>query len=104
MEPGLADTQLSAPVAPNGAELSAKTVIDAITMWREAMKEAADRRANADRIEAIAIIQADGKNDAARKAQATLASVDARLRAEHAQADAKAAGAIVEMLIGARPR
>lgn len=88
------------------ARRSAETVVTAIRMWREAQKLAADKVAEAETVEARAILAASAdeklRNDAARKASATVASAEAYRLAEHAKADARAAGAVVELLLGAR--
>lgn len=80
------------------------TVLESIRIWRTAMHEAADRKRDAELAEARGLIAADGRSDAVRKAQATLASAELQRRFERAQADALAAGAIVDVFVGRRER
>jgi hypothetical protein len=85
--------------------MSRETIVGAsITIWRRALEEAAKTRIDAEIIEARALLAADAKNDAARKAQATIASEAAWRAAEHAAAQSKAAGAMVDFLLGGRAR
>ncbi|NUP13815.1 MAG: hypothetical protein HOW73_47880 [Polyangiaceae bacterium] len=88
------------PPAPTG-ELRPKTVDEAITHWRRAMEEHSRLKWDAEVAEAKALVAADGKNEAVRKAQAVLASASAHKLADEAKAQALAAEAMVVALVGA---
>lgn len=85
-----------------------QNAVEAIQLWQRALESAADFERDAELLEASAVLKAsanpDLKNDGARKASAALESAEAWRRAKHAQARAKAAGALVDLLVGSRGR
>lgn len=92
------------PLEPPPLEQRRAVVLHFITQWRIAREIAADARVDADVAAAQALVASDGKNDAVRKAHATIASADLERKAEILQAQAQAAGAVVDMLLGGRAR
>jgi anthranilate phosphoribosyltransferase len=85
-----------------------QSAVEAIQLWQRALESAADFERDAELLEARAVLQAcanpELKNDGARKAAAALETAEAWRRAKHAQARAKAAGALVDLLVGSRGR
>lgn len=101
-------TEQSDAARPTMPRDPVNTAAEAISMWQRALELAADMKRDAEIAEAHALIAAyanpELKNDGARKAAATLATAEFWRRSEHAQARAKAAGALVDLLLGGRAR
>lgn len=99
-------TDTAAPRA--AAKDPLQNAVEAIQLWQRALESAADCERDAELLEAAAVLKANAnpelKNDGARKASAALETAEAWRRAKHAQARAKAAGALVELLVGSRAR
>lgn len=103
--------QQQAPgIAERATTRHIETAVEAISLWKAALVQAADAKAAADGAWAEALLSAHNdeevskglKNDTARKAFADLETVDMFRRAAHAEATAKAAGAMVDLLVGGR--
>jgi hypothetical protein len=76
------------------------TITEAIYTWKQGLEITADLKRDAEVAEAKALLESQAKNEAARKAEATLASADLYARAEKAKAAALAAEAMVVALVG----
>lgn len=92
----------AAPDKPSVQGVRQITIVDAVGMWRRARQEEADLNCAAELAEAQALLKSEGKNDALRKAEATVASAELYRRAAHARASALACEAVVDMLLGGR--
>jgi hypothetical protein len=76
-----------------------RLALQAIENWSELRHEAADLNAEADRVERAGFLNSSEKTEAGRKAAGQLAAAALRLKAEHVEIDAQAAGRLVDLLI-----
>lgn len=81
-------------------EQERETVVQAVELWKVALEQSIEAKWAAELAEAQAILSSDGKNDAQRKAHATIASAEQHVAAGKAKARALAAEAIVTGLLG----
>lgn len=79
-----------------------QTVTAAIIRWQRFMEMEVDARIDAEVAEAKALLASDAKNDATRKADATIKSETEQRKAGIAAARARGAAAMVDLLLGGR--